>query len=896
MFLNGIHVPGILSLKTLIAKMVGIVFTIAGGIIAGKEGPFVHAGAIVGGGVGLLGSDWITRISHGRWTVKLPRWMGGYHRNPVDHRDFTAIGTAIGIAVAFNSPIGGLLFTVEEGASFYSRSSFWRAFLATGVAVMAVNVIFVAMNQADEASLFGLLHEETGMGHQFELQGGFYYRLWELPIFALIGACGGVAGAALVTYQSRMGLLRAKYCPPAKKWRRIAEVMFMAFLTASIWYAVLATSKCLPMPNSSVDEANATAAVNTSFVDDNLGYLKQVEHFNDVTYVDAGRLAEELAAQTAAEEEHRAALRPQLQCPDGEFNKFAQLFFTDLGGALRRLVVLGHEVPNDVIFPWDVVGLYYLLAQVMFIVAYGIGAPAGLFVPTLTFGAAFGLFAAHGVRATFGHWWSVPISFHAYAVIGSAAFLGGTTRMIVSVTVLVAETTGAAGLMIPIMVANFCAKLVGDMFNHSIYDFAMFTKGAPLLEEAALFPHQKMIMDKLQASEMMTTHIVALPLRPTLGEVIDTLRTCTHSTIAVTPTPELARNGQPFELHGVIRVSQLLRILKYRLGVMSEEQHAAHEAQIRERHRASGGTNGESFDARPVQLDNATFEQMLPAMIVAAESHRTNLEMLQLMEEIPVKIYTAEQKQILEQYTPEECDTLRVCIEAFMDRESTVVCGIETLSKTYNLFRTMGHHHVFVTNDHPVVQGLICRKDLLEDIAKLKLGEKANRCKMSVLDDAITLSTIPFLPVDGQKKRKNKVATGAQPQAGDDDEEMDHTANGVATDEEDSPDGVVETAPRSPPPSVPSPSAHPPLPRPSVRCCSLLRARARDALESPRPNYFYPRAPPRPQGSGHRSTPLRRLVSLIPLPLSSDLRTCPPPLLSFPASPIVPPWSWPGRR
>lgn len=31
-----------------------------------------------------------------------------------------------GIAVAFNSPIGGLLFTVEEGASFYSRSSFWR--------------------------------------------------------------------------------------------------------------------------------------------------------------------------------------------------------------------------------------------------------------------------------------------------------------------------------------------------------------------------------------------------------------------------------------------------------------------------------------------------------------------------------------------------------------------------------------------------------------------------------------------------------------------------------------------------------------------------------------------------------------------------------------------------
>lgn len=51
-----------------------------------------------------------------------------------------------------------------------------------------------------------------------------------------------------------------------------------------------------------------------------------------------------------------------------------------------------------------------------------------------------------------------------------------------------------------------------------------------------------------------TTHIVGLPLRPTLGEVIETLRTCTHSTIAVTPTPELAKNGRP----GRRRVSLLM--------------------------------------------------------------------------------------------------------------------------------------------------------------------------------------------------------------------------------------------------------------------------------------------------------------------------------------------------
>ena len=46
-----------------------------------------------------------------------------------------------GVAAAFASPIGGVLFTIEEGVSFYSTSVFWRGFLATCVAVLTLHFL-----------------------------------------------------------------------------------------------------------------------------------------------------------------------------------------------------------------------------------------------------------------------------------------------------------------------------------------------------------------------------------------------------------------------------------------------------------------------------------------------------------------------------------------------------------------------------------------------------------------------------------------------------------------------------------------------------------------------------------------------------------------------------------
>ena len=55
-YLNGVHLKGLLRLRTIVAKLGGIAFSIGSGLIAGKEGPFVHGGRLVGGGLSAFGS------------------------------------------------------------------------------------------------------------------------------------------------------------------------------------------------------------------------------------------------------------------------------------------------------------------------------------------------------------------------------------------------------------------------------------------------------------------------------------------------------------------------------------------------------------------------------------------------------------------------------------------------------------------------------------------------------------------------------------------------------------------------------------------------------------------------------------------------------------------------
>lgn len=55
--------------------------------------------------------------------------------------------------------------------------------------------------------------------------------------------------------------------------------------------------------------------------------------------------------------------------------------------------------------------------------------------------------------------YKLRLSLTSYAVVGAAAYMGGATRMTLTTTVMVMETTGSLQLIVPIIITVFVAKV-----------------------------------------------------------------------------------------------------------------------------------------------------------------------------------------------------------------------------------------------------------------------------------------------------------------------------------------------------------------------------------------------------------------------------------------------------
>ncbi|GMH42780.1 hypothetical protein BSKO_10699 [Bryopsis sp. KO-2023] len=706
-YLNGVHIRGLLQVKTFISKIIGIMFSISSGLIAGKEGPFVHGGGIVGGGLGGMGSRTLTMIFGDKVKFKSGRRLGGYFRNDADHRDFSAIGTAAGVATAFAAPIGGLLFTIEEGCSFYSTGVMWKGFLSTSMGVLTLHFLVEAIKSPDYAlhvAKFGRYRDFGLYSDNYAKYGdNLFYYFWEIPIFMLMGAVFGLLGAGFVWMNVKITSWRHKNIPVKSAWKRTVEVMVVAFVTASIGFWLSYISPCGKTPkdksyfNPHQDDLNTSGNA----------------HF----YQGGGELE----------------YFPQLWCEDDHYSIYGQIFFTPLTSALRLLMHLGESVPDnhpEWEFTMALICITFVYSYVLMTWTYGVGAATGLFVPSMVVGASGGRIVGRVVhflleKVTNGNF--EGISLPCYAIIGSAASLGGATRMTISICVLVMETTGSLQLIVPIMVAVMCAKAVGDAFGLGIYDTHIEIRGAPFLEEHNFDYHLRMIQDKLRVKELMSDEMVCLPPAVKLTELAHILRNTTHGAFPVTNDAVGGGvNRQGINLEGVVTRIQLLRMMQNRVGFIQEEE----------------------FNPFSATAD------MIP------HTQPERLSVLERLEQVPLKIRAKEdQERILSSFTAEEMETFIIDLRPFIQKHPFCINANASLSRAYRLFRTMGLRHLFVIPDQPRVVGIITRKDVTKDNATLVLGEKVNTLEDEDSKEfgrqvfAHPRPSLPFLPLPALEEK-----------------------------------------------------------------------------------------------------------------------------------------------
>ncbi|XP_042720558.1 H(+)/Cl(-) exchange transporter 7 isoform X2 [Lagopus leucura] len=546
-YLNGVKIPHVVRLKTLVIKVCGVILSVVGGLAVGKEGPMIHSGSVIAAG-----------ISQGRSTsLKRDFKIFEYFRRDTEKRDFVSAGAAAGVSAAFGAPVGGVLFSLEEGASFWNQFLTWR----------------------------------IKMG----------YTIQEIPIFIFMGVVGGILGALFNALNYWLTMFRIRYIH--RPCLQVIEAMLVAAVTAAVGFVMIYCSRdCQPIQGSSV------------------------------------------------------AYPLQLFCADGEYNSMATAFFNT---PEKSVVNLFHDPPGS--YNPMTLGMFTLMYFFLACWTYGLTVSAGVFIPSLLIGAAWGrLFGISLSYLTKGSIWADPGK---YALMGAAAQLGGIVRMTLSLTVIMMEATGNVTYGFPIMLVLMTAKIVGDYFVEGLYDMHIQLQSVPFLHwEAPVTSHS------LTAREVMSTPVTCLRRIERVGTVVDILSDTSSNHNGFPVVESNPNTTQVAGLRGLILRSQLIVLLKHKVFV----------------ERANL-----SLVQRRLKLKD--FRDAYPRFPPIQSIHVSQDE--------------------------REC---MIDLSEFMNPSPYTVPQEASLPRVFKLFRALGLRHLVVVNNHNEVVGMVTRKDL----ARYRLGKE----------------------------------------------------------------------------------------------------------------------------------------------------------------------------
>jgi chloride channel 7 len=328
-YLNGVHLKGLFSIRTLFAKAVGCAFSIGSGLIAGREGPIIHVGAILGAAFSQGSSEF--------FQCRFPSYLVKHFRCTEWKRDFAVMGSALGVAAAFIAPMGAVLFAIEEGATVWRQQLTFLSIYGSCLTAFLTSVIkgFIFDHHGSPiipSVLFGSYRDS---------QPSVIFRLSDFPYILLLGVLGGIVGASFAQLQRYTSNWRKKYIR-VNNFRTIAEVIFVSFLiTLFRFWIPYIFGKCV-----------------------------STDTFHDSI------------------ESHELPNTPSplpYNCADHNANDMGLLFYVPQESALKWIL----HAPGESIGATPLLAavcFYFFFC----ILVFGIAVPSGLFIPAFVIGACYG--------------------------------------------------------------------------------------------------------------------------------------------------------------------------------------------------------------------------------------------------------------------------------------------------------------------------------------------------------------------------------------------------------------------------------------------------------------------------------------------------------------------------
>ncbi|KAH7313346.1 chloride channel [Stachybotrys elegans] len=196
--LGGFVIRGFFSTWTLVTKSLGLILAVGSGMWLGKEGPLVHVACC-------CANLFIKPFKN-------------INDNEARKREVLSAAAASGISVAFGSPIGGVLFSLEQLSYYFPDKTMWQSFVCAMTAAVALQAFDPF--RSGKLVLFQTKYSTDWYG-------------FELIPYAALGVFGGIYGGLFI--KANMAVARWK---KSQKWlpSPVVQVLAVALLTALINY------------------------------------------------------------------------------------------------------------------------------------------------------------------------------------------------------------------------------------------------------------------------------------------------------------------------------------------------------------------------------------------------------------------------------------------------------------------------------------------------------------------------------------------------------------------------------------------------------------------------------------------------------------------------------------